>query len=690
MFLGRPAVPAALLGLVLLTAGAGGLRAQPAGDDFMLDILYVTEVEEAVESEGFKPVVTRTAGPWGKSEIVDTPYSINVMSSDLIKNSGVSSFDEIAKMNPLVQLKYPNASARSTAFFNIRGFSLGQANGRLQDGVRRIFYGIPMEDKERIEVLSGLSGFLYGPTNVGGAINFVVKRPTMERTGSLLLGVKDNGTPYGHLDVGGPLDPEGRYGLRLNIAGRNGAMAYREQKQLSSVVSGAFDFHVTEDFLWRFAASHYVNKNENAPAEWWVAPGAVRPAALDPKTDLASGSRDKREQNDFSTDISWKISEQLSVRAAFLYSDMDLDYRDYKVNTFRPDGSIVSGYNIAGLNHPRTPVDQKGGYFYVDYNFETGPFAHNLTAGFSVDYLHLKMIDPPDATHPLDHDILDQRTTNASMVVGDEISFLEKYKVMLGGNFARYRVNDILNSRINKKRQFSPTVSLVYNPVEKVTLYGTYIESLEPGAFVGAGYVNSGQFLDPYVSKQYEIGAKADLGGMFLTLAWYRIDKSSNIYVVNPNGSRTMTRDGRQVHEGFELTGTGKIFDNWRVYGGLTVMRARLKNNNDRDLVGKIPVDVAESMAKLYMEYDLPFVQGLTLNGGAYHTGKMFGDALNTDLMRSVTLFDLGLSYRTEAAGHPLRFNFMLQNVADKKYWLSSYYLGNPRTFLLTSQIDFL
>jgi iron complex outermembrane receptor protein len=666
--------------------------AQTDSDDFTLQTIYVTEIEEAVEAEGFKPVVTRTAGPWGKGEIVDAPYSINVMSSDLLKNSGVSSFDEIAKMNPVMQLEYPNASPRATAFFFIRGFRLGQANGRMQDGIRRLFYGIPMEDKERVEVLSGLSGFLYGPANVGGTVNFVVKRPTPTAFGTLLMGVKDNGTPYAHIDLGGPIDRDGRFGYRLNVAGRNGGMAYRDQKQLSSMVSGAFDFHVTEDILWRFAGSHYVNKNDNAPAEWRLDPGSTRPAAPSPKTDLASGSRDKRKQDDFSTDLSWKINDNVSVRAAFLYSDMDLYYRDYKVNTIQPDGSIISGYNV-DFNNPDTPVEQYGGYLYIDSNFYTGPLKHHLVTGFNIDYLHLRMIDPPFSHYnfPTYTKILDNKTTNTNIVIGDEINFLDKYRLLLGGNFAKYKVKDILNNRINTKNIFTPTITLAYKPIEKITIYSTYMESLEPGVFVlGPTYTNSGQYLDAYVGKQYEVGFKADINDMFITLALFNIKKDLVYDIRNQNNTITRTKDGLEVHKGIEMTATGKIIDNWRIYGGFTYLKARNKKMTNPNHVNKIPVDVAESMIKLYTEYDFNFIKGLTINGGVYHTGKMFGDVPNTDKIPSVTLFDLGLSYRTEARGLPLRFNFMVQNVADKNYWLSSYYLGQPRTFLFTGQVDFL
>ena len=442
--------------------------AQTETESSDLEIIYVYEVEEAIESEGFKPLITRTAGPWGKSKILDTPYSLNVMSSDLIKNAGVSSFDEIAKMSPVVQLKYPNASPRGTAFFNIRGFTLGHANGRLQDGIRRIYYGIPMEDKERVEVLSGMSGFLYGPAHAGGAVNFVTKRPTPKTFATLLVGFRDGFTPYGHLDFGGPIDSEGRYGYRINAAVRNGETAIRNQEQLSAVVSGAFDFHITENAVWRFAASHYVNKNDNAPSEWRVLPGATRPSAPDPKSELAIGSRDKRVQDDFSTEINWDINDIFTVRTGFLYSNMNILYRDYKVNTFYANGTFLSGYNV-DFNHPETPVTQMGGYFYIDSSFSTGILDHNLTLGVNTDYLHLMMIEPPTVYISLPPTltttvILKQKTKNFNYIIGDEISIFDKWKILIGGSYSNYEVSDLINNRTNEKHRITPTFSLAYKP----------------------------------------------------------------------------------------------------------------------------------------------------------------------------------------------------------------------------------
>ncbi|MDR2444213.1 MAG: hypothetical protein LBE31_11940 [Deltaproteobacteria bacterium] len=53
----------AALTLILITCFSGSLLAQGLNAESTLETIYITEVEEAVESEGFKPVITRTAGP---------------------------------------------------------------------------------------------------------------------------------------------------------------------------------------------------------------------------------------------------------------------------------------------------------------------------------------------------------------------------------------------------------------------------------------------------------------------------------------------------------------------------------------------------------------------------------------------------------------------------------------------------
>ncbi|MFX4232119.1 TonB-dependent receptor domain-containing protein, partial [Aliarcobacter butzleri] len=89
-------------------------------------------------------------------------------------------------------------------------------------------------------------------------------------------------------------------------------------------------------------------------------------------------------------------------------------------------------------------------------------------------------------------------------------------------------------------------------PFEDLTTYTTYIVSLEQGTIVGNIYENENEILDPYVSKQYEIGAKYSIldDKLLLTSALFRIEKG-NSYADNSTvatfGKPTLSQDGEQI-----------------------------------------------------------------------------------------------------------------------------------------------
>jgi iron complex outermembrane receptor protein len=63
---------------------------------------------------------------------------------------------------------------------SVRGLRLDDLNGYKIDGLANINRGteMPLEMFEQVEVLKGLSGFMYGFGSPGGIINYVTKRPT--------------------------------------------------------------------------------------------------------------------------------------------------------------------------------------------------------------------------------------------------------------------------------------------------------------------------------------------------------------------------------------------------------------------------------------------------------------------------------------------------------------------------------
>jgi iron complex outermembrane receptor protein len=152
----------------------------------------------------------------------------------------------------------------------------------------------------------------------------------------------------------------------------------------------------------------------------------------------------------------------------------------------------------------------------------------------------------------------------------------------------------------------------------------------------------------------------------------------------------TAVQDGREVHKGIEFTATGKVTERLTLFGGLTLMDCKIvREADDPAIDGNRPESVSNQMAKVYAEYDLPWVSGLTLTGGVYYTGNFYADPENTDRLPGVITGDVGARYTTKIHETPLIFRLNVTNVTNKSYWLSQYYVGDPRSIAFSVQAKF-
>ena len=138
----------------------------------------------------------------------------------------------------------------------IRGFNASDQN-ELRDGlVDRSFTVPPIENVERIEVLNGLSGFLYGFTNPGGTINYVTKQPTPEPRTVISTGVYGGGIGFVQADINTPLDEAKRWLLRVNLYDEDGSTYVQGSNQKRDLVSGVLSYQAAPGTVVKVDFSH--------------------------------------------------------------------------------------------------------------------------------------------------------------------------------------------------------------------------------------------------------------------------------------------------------------------------------------------------------------------------------------------------------------------------------------------------
>ncbi len=119
----------------------------------------------------------------------DTPVSVSALSSTALERSNVQALDDVTRLMPNVAIQPQTGFlAGNTAF--IRGIgsqepllSVDSPVGIYIDGIyigRNNAANIELVDLERIEVLRGPQGTLFGRNTTGGAISMVTKKPAQE------------------------------------------------------------------------------------------------------------------------------------------------------------------------------------------------------------------------------------------------------------------------------------------------------------------------------------------------------------------------------------------------------------------------------------------------------------------------------------------------------------------------------
>ena len=245
--------------------------------------------------------------------------------------------------------------------------------------------------------------------------------------------------------------------------------------------------------------------------------------------------------------------------------------------------------------------------------------------------------------------------------------------------------------------EITPALGLVYKPTEQVSLYANYAEALLPGATApavsgGQPVLNAGEVLAPFRAEQIEAGVKYDAGDFGGTLSVFRTTQPS-AFVEN----QIFADNGEQRNQGVELGVYGQPLEGVRLLGGVTWLDAELTRTAGGAFDGQTPIGVAEIQANVNVEWDVPAVTGLTVEGRVVYTGEQQVNLANTIELDAWTRVDLGARYTLDVSAKPVVLRARVENVADDNYWASTggypnanyLVLGSPRTFVLSASVDF-
>ncbi len=683
---------------LLTTVGLAALLASPA---IAQDAPIVTGVDDVTEVEAitvFGRALGRIPGETATKSgapTLETPYTVNIVSRELLDLRNVSNIGEAAETISGVQRTIGFSGNQR---FRIRGF---QNISTLRDGFRQSVSQpeIDLQGVESIEVLKGPASALYGRFEPGGVINFVSKRPYSEVGGEAFVVAGSNDYWRGGLDLNTPLTADGAVLARLNIGYENAGsfreLVDNEQLYISPVVEwrpdadtsllarleylqrdAAFDrgFGNNTAFLKQPVRRNYGEDFMRIEKEQWVA-GLEFNRRLNPDWRLRLGgfisAVDVPEEQFFN--YGFPALSGTTVNRNFVSYDETQDDLTLQAELY---GRVVTGplthRLLIGIDHSRDELS------YLD---------GQIAFGRPIDLLNPVRTGRPATYLPVGDSHYDY--TSTGLYVQDEIAW-SRWRLLLGGRLEEVETYafaaDFIEPGVRRTdRPFSPRAGLTYLATPDWSIYVSWARSSRNEG--DAGLLESGLTPKPTRGEQFEIGTKALAfdGRAELTLSAFEITKTDAV-VADPIDFNRVIQAGEIRVRGLEAEVSARPLDPWTIIASYAYSDSEISRDTNAFIVGNRLAGVPDHQAALWTSWAFGGdLYGLTIGGGLFHASSQAATTGNNLDLPGYTRLDLNAAYRF-GAGYEVRLN--VDNATDETIYItggfSQIHPQAPRTARLT------
>jgi iron complex outermembrane receptor protein len=331
-----------------------------------------------------------------------------VISRQLIDDTQSRNFKEAAKYLPLISFQEMQGPEV------LRPESRGMQGTNMQND-RKDGMGIAvttpsaLEEYEQLEVVNGLGGALFGPTQPSGIFNFVTKRPTDEPLRQVELGYEGSTVGTIHADLGGRLGVNKFFGYRTNLVLADGSGYVTDSQLRRQLAAVALDVRLSPKTVIEGNFSYY-NLFQHGYPGWFAYAPTTTPLSVagsksvllpvnapDPTVrgygqsfagvDLNNQISEVRGKHDFSENWQLVIGglNQIAQRnintAVNQFTDNKGDYQTYLANAFsglaprfqvKSDlGYLTGKFKTWSIRHE--VVIGSTGYRFASYSAVTGP-----------------------------------------------------------------------------------------------------------------------------------------------------------------------------------------------------------------------------------------------------------------------------------------------------------------------------
>ena len=619
-----PALARRLGGGLAVMMLAGSVNAQ-SGEEATSE-----ESEELIELSVFEVETTGDKG-YGTTHTLggtrvnialeNVPLSVISLNREFIRDSGALEISEaIGYVSGMSKVASPLEGQ-----FSLRGYNISGADFR--DGLpdETIAHGaktLDMGSIERIEVIKGPAGVLYGAHTLGGIVNLVSKKPLPERRTMLRFTFGEFNFYKGEFDITGPLDKEQNIRYRLVAGYQNGETMWGRRRN-RTIFNPVVSFHLNErtSFWGRF---EYQNNDVDSTSVQWRIDNTKAISTFLPRvytledTDTGVVNLAFKYEVGFQTNFDLMGTEwDMRLVARYNASDNEkIKYQAGRINFIDAEGNQFAterdpegrwdnpAWSTLTMDRARRVglQDWRRSNINVDLvgNFQTGAVTHKLLTYTSVTYadwwfyrtyhpypdidlFNRVFHDDPksvaEATGP--EQLQHHRETNDftfAWGVQDNARLFEERLILVGGARYDWGQGDFYDHRRgtaseDTNHDWSFKFGVVGKPRSGTSLFYNFSQTFQPQS----GTLPNGTPIENLLGEVNEVGIKVDLFEHRLVATGSYFDMRLKNQIIDspgflqPDGTIS---GGEPVQEGENRTDGYEIDLRWQPVDSITLLAA--------------------------------------------------------------------------------------------------------------------
>jgi len=700
----------ALLACVAVRARSAALVASRPSLRLTLVASGVLAVLPALGQEGGPDRSLPTIVVIGNAEdaIARQPASVSVVTAAELRLQQPRSTEEALRAVPGIAIK-PEEESAIVANIGIRGLSSADYKTLiLEDGApvapglfvgNGRYYNPRVQRMESIEVLKGAASLRYGPSTIGGVINYVTRQP---RDG-VELGLRSGSfdTHEATLELGASTDSgDAQFGAFVTHATSDGFMD-KGYDMTDVVLKAGLELAGNQ----RVAVKYTDYRNDANISYRGLLLGEYEAGAeYNPAPDdwFITG------RQSFDVNHEWDISDKARLNTLVYTSETFRHYWRYNTDN-AASGAAGRWIYTDTLNGNNRDFDRFG----IDTRLQLDHSAFGVSneAEIGVRYMKEEMLDmtvgatrATPRTGTINRDVVDSADSVAlyaqnRFLVTDRLAFTAGLRAE---RYDQQRIDrrlpgaGVVNQADTSNTEIMPGVGVTYVFDQGPQLFANVYEAFSPALNGDALNGLTDQRLDAERSTNLEVGLRGGGDRVRYEVAFFRMDFDNQIIPANSNSQFQVTNGGETLHQGIEAGLGVELGGGFSLDTNLTyIPDAEFSGDRfDRNGVlttpdgNRIPY-TPEWVANFGVAYGREnFTGGLYVN----HTGSQYTDVLNTRALAesltgfftgridSYTIVNLNVAYDVSSR---LNLAAALKNLTDERYIASlrqGIYVGPART----------